>query len=146
MYCERIYLIFPTQLFFSYLHVWLPSPQKSQGGEGWREKFQTHRGANPRTCHGTSSGLPCPFAELGKRGGRGGGGGVGLTERTVKCAPLPQFLEQTIEVMRLVLQQRVQQSTVKHAPLPQVLREIVEVVLVPTAENNLSFISISFCS
>ena len=45
-----------------------------------REKFQTHRGANPRTCRGASSGLPCPFAEGGKRGGCGRGGRVDPTE------------------------------------------------------------------
>ena len=91
-------------------------------------------GANPRTCRGADSGFPCFSAEGGTCGSRGGGGDFCPTrnkaqEWTVDHAPLPQFLDETVE-LRLVPQGRVQQSTVEHVSVPQVL-DVIEVVLPP---------------
>ena len=52
-----------------------------------------------------------------------------VQQRTVEHEPVPQVLEETVEVA-LVPQERVQQRTVDHVPVPQFLEETVEVALV----------------
>ena len=48
-----------------------------------------------------------------------------VQQPTVEHAPVPQILEETVEVVRLSLHERVQQRTVD-VPVPQVLEETVE--------------------
>ena len=74
--------------------------------------------------------------EGGTRGGHGGGEILvpqeRMQHRTVNHAPVPQFLDETVEV-KLVSQGRVQQQTAEQfVDVPQILEEHVDVVrLVP---------------
>ena len=95
--------------------------------------------ANPRTCRGADGGLPCfqLKEEL-----------VDAAEEveillphepaqqwTVARAPVPQFLDETVEV-KLVSQGRVQQQKVDHAPVPQFLELHADVVRLVPQERN----------
>ena len=44
---------------------------------------------------------------------------------------VPQLREETVGAVKLVPQERVQQRVVEHEPVPQILQETVEVVLIP---------------
>ena len=61
---------------------------------------------------------------------------VPLVQEEFVGSPVPQFLEETVEVMKLVPQERVQQPAVERVPAPQIRKEAFEVSLAPTERKQ----------